>query len=144
MKERMTDRQTELQYHDVSTYLRAWYKTKKNRFPHRTQCLTSDIQKGALTEKKGTPTIFQKNLRGSPLGTHGLRGETGVSVPSTTRLAQLTEEGQSILQLLKAPNAGQKGESVAHTKQLLVQQQLMLHYNRKANFVVRRENENLV
>jgi hypothetical protein len=78
------------------------------------------------------------------LGTHGLRGETGVSVPSTTRLAQLTEEGQSILQLLKAPNAGQKGESVAHTKQLLVQQQLVLHYNRKANFLVRRENENLV
>jgi hypothetical protein len=55
------------------------------------------------------------------MGTHGLRGETGVSVPSTTRPAQLTEEGQSILQLLKAPNAGQKGESVAHTKQLLVQ-----------------------
>ncbi|MFN9979685.1 MAG: hypothetical protein ACK53Y_07220, partial [bacterium] len=76
---------------------------------------------GALTEKKGTPTIFQKKLRGSPLGTHGLRGETGVSVPSTTRPSQLTEEGQSILQLLKAPNAGQKGESVAHTKQLLVQ-----------------------
>jgi len=27
------DRQTELQYHDVSTYLRAWYKGKKNDSP---------------------------------------------------------------------------------------------------------------
>ena len=34
--DRMTDRQNELQYHDVSTYLRAWYKGEKKRFPHRT------------------------------------------------------------------------------------------------------------
>jgi len=34
----MKERMNELQYHDVSTYLRAWYKRKK-RFPHRTWCL---------------------------------------------------------------------------------------------------------
>jgi hypothetical protein len=31
--DRMTDRQNELQYHDVSTYLRAWYKGKKTDSP---------------------------------------------------------------------------------------------------------------
>jgi hypothetical protein len=29
----MTDRMNELQYQDVSTYLRAWYKGKKNDSP---------------------------------------------------------------------------------------------------------------
>ncbi len=39
--DRQNERQTELQYQVVSTYLRAWYKGKK-WFPHRTRCLTSD------------------------------------------------------------------------------------------------------
>jgi hypothetical protein len=33
----------ELQYKHVSTYLRAWYKGEKKRFPHRTWWLTSDF-----------------------------------------------------------------------------------------------------
>jgi len=31
--DRMKEITTELQYHDVSTYLRAWYKIKKNDSP---------------------------------------------------------------------------------------------------------------
>ncbi len=54
------DRQTELQYHDVSTYLRAWYKGKKNDSPIE---LGSDLGFNA-TRDQGQASIYPLSLGG--------------------------------------------------------------------------------
>jgi hypothetical protein len=60
--ERMNERMKELQYHDVSTYLHAWYKTKTKGFPHRTRCLVSDFCVASESMAAAPPLDGQQQL----------------------------------------------------------------------------------
>jgi hypothetical protein len=68
----MTDRMNELQYQDVSTYLRAWYKGKKNDSPIE---LGSDLGHG----------------RSSPRSSGGLRGARLINPLGHTKSPQMVD-----------------------------------------------------